>query len=125
MDVESPKHLERLRDLPEIKVALLRMSVAADSSEARFERTAKGTLYWPPVRSLATHFAGAAQPSEIRTPITVYGRSCWLLATMLAPAASAPYVIAVAAADGAEMEAIIGRLREVSHDYWYGSYFFK
>ncbi len=45
MDVRSPEHLERLRDQPEIKAALLRFRPEADAFEARFERASKNTLY--------------------------------------------------------------------------------
>ena len=43
MDAESPKHLERLRDQPEIKAALLQRRAVTAATEARFERAAKNT----------------------------------------------------------------------------------
>ena len=46
MDAESPKHLERVRDQPEIKAALLQrraVTAATAATEARFERAAKNT----------------------------------------------------------------------------------
>lgn len=125
MDVESAEHLERLRDLPQIKVALLRIWVET-ASEIRFERSARNAHYWPPVDALASDFIATQQPRETCTTIEVYGQPCWLISTLLAPTASSPYVIAITAADdGADLDTLIGRLRQVCHDYWYGSTFFK
>lgn len=125
MDVESPEHLERLRDLPQIKVALLRIWVETPPA-VRFERSARNTDYWPPVEALAADFIATQQPRETCTDIDVYGRPCWLISTLLAPKASSPYAIAITAADdGADLDTLVGRLRQVCHDYWYGSHFFK
>ncbi len=125
MDVESPEHLERLRELPQIKFALLRLR-AGSPPEIRFERSARNTAYGPPVEALAADFIAARQPRELCTHIEVYGRPCWLIATLLVPRTDSPYAIAIAAADdGADLETLVGRLRQVCHDYWYGSTFFK
>ena len=123
MDVESPRHLERLRDEPEIKAALLRERPAAGASECRFERSARNDAYWPPIEELAASVLASARVDEACRPVTIYGRSCWLLATALNPIG--PYAIAVTAADGASVEDLVAVLRQVTHDYWFGSSFFK
>ena len=125
MDEESPKHLERLRDQAEIKAALLRLQPTPTSTEARFERAPKNTLYWPPIEALAARFLAAGRTEEIREPREFYGRPCWLLATRVVDTPNAPYTIAVAAADGAPVEALVALLQDVGHDYWHGSSFFK
>ena len=123
MDVESPVHLERLRDQPEIKAALLRERPDAEASECRFERSAKNNAYWPPIEDFAASVRAGARVDEACRPVTIYGRSCWLLATALHPVG--PYAIAVTAADGASVEDLVALLRKVTHDYWFGSSFFK
>jgi hypothetical protein len=125
MDVESSKHLERLRDQPEVKVALLRLRLDSIDDEARFERASKNTLYWPAVNNLAKRFLSIGRAEEVREAHEFYGRPCWLLATALAPSADAPFAIAVAAADGAPVQALVELLQGVSRDYWFGSSFFK
>lgn len=125
MDIESPKHLERFRDQPEVKVALLRLRPDSVEPEARFERTSRNTLYWPAVNDLAQKILAVGHAEEVRENREFYGRPCWLLATSLAPTGGAPYAIAVAAADGISVEALIAMLQSVSRDYWFGSYFFK
>lgn len=125
MDVEFQKHLERLRDQSEVKVALLRQSFDAAGPEVRFERAAKNLLYWPAVDHLANHFLSIGRAEEVREQREFYGRPCWLLATLLAPSAKAPYSIAVAAADGAPVQVLVTLLQSVSSDYWFGSTFFK
>jgi hypothetical protein len=125
MDVESPDHLERLRDQPDVKVALLRQRPEASASEARFERTAKNALYWPAVERLAARFIEQGHAADLQEPCEFYGRPCWLLATKLAPADDAPYAIAVAASDGASAAGLVALLQDVSRDYWFGSTFFK
>ena len=123
MDIESPQHLERLRDQPEIKAALLRERPAAGASECRFERSAKNNAYWPPIEDFAAGVLASARVDEGCRPVTVYGRPCWLLATALNPVV--PYAIAVTAADGASVDDLAALLRKVTHDYWFGSSFFK
>jgi hypothetical protein len=123
MDVESPEHLERLRDQPEIKAVLLRERPAAEASECRFERSAKNKDYWPPIEALAASVVASGHVDEACTSLTVYGRPCWLLATALNPVG--PYAIAVTAADGASVDDLAALLRKVTHDYWFGSSFFK
>ena len=125
MDVESPKHLERFRDQPEIKAVLLKLGPESDAAEARFERAAKNALYWPPIEALAGRFIATGRARETHEAQRVYGRSCWLLATALTPNAGAPFAIAMADAEGAPVETLLALLRKVSEDYWYGSYFFK
>ena len=123
MDVESPKHLERLRDQPEIKAALLRERPVVDASECRFERSARNNAYWPPIEDFAAGVLASARVDEACRPVTIYSRSCWLLATALNPVG--PYAIAVTAADGASLEELVAVLRKVTDHYWNGSYFFK
>jgi hypothetical protein len=125
MDIESPKHLDRLRDQPEVKVALLRLRPDSIEPEARFERASKNTLYWPAVNDLANHFLSVGRAEEVREEREFYGRPCLLLATILAPSADAPYAIAIVAADGTSDQALVALLQSVSHDYWFGSSFFK
>ena len=125
MDAESPEHLERLRDQPEVKVALLRLLPDSIEPEARFERASKNALYWPAVNCLASRFLSVGYAEEVREEREFYGRPCWLLATSLGSSADAPYAIAVAAADGTPIEALVALLHSVSHHYWFGSSFFK
>jgi hypothetical protein len=125
LDIESPDHLERLRDQPEVKVALLRRRPDAIDTEARFERAAKNTRYWPAVDELAERFRIAGRAEEVAIEQAFYGKPCWLMATVLAPAADAPFAIAVAAAVGLSASALVELLRDVSRDYWFGSSFFK
>ena len=125
MDVESPKHLQRLRDQPEFKAALLRSQPAPTATEARFERAAKNTLYWPPIEKLSARFLATGRSEEIRETHHFYGRPCWLLAIVLGQPPDASYTIAVAAADGAPLDVLVALLQDVTHDYWHGSYFFK
>jgi len=125
VDVESPKHLERLRDQPEIKAALLCEQASPTAPEVRFERSPKNTLYWPPIESLAAGFLGVGRPAPVCEPIQLYGRPCWLLATALSPARESPYAIAVASAEGAPVATLLALLRRVSDDYWNGSHFWK
>ena len=123
MDVESPRHLEHLRAQPEIKAALLRERPVAGTSECRFERSAKNKDYWPTIEALAATIGTGSRIDEACTPLTVYGRRCWLLVTALDP--HGPHAIAVVSADNAEREELAAVLRKVVHDYWYGSAFFK
>jgi hypothetical protein len=125
VDIESPQHLERLRDQPEIKAALLRSWMALDAREVRFERAAKNRLYWPPIENLSRRFLDAGCAERVCDGQQIYGRPCWLLANVLAPSPNAAYVIALASADGAPLDVLQALLREVCHDYWHGSYFFK
>lgn len=125
MDVESPHHLERLRDLKSIKVALLLLGASSQNQQARFEHSSRNPDYWPAVEALRAQIVAAGAPVETCTPITVYGRPCWLICTLNAPRADSPFSIAVAAAESEKLEAIVARLRSVCHDYWYGLYFFK
>ena len=62
---------------------------------------------------------------ELRERHHFYGRPCWLLATTLRQSPGDPYAIAVAAADGAPVDALVALLQDVSDDYWFGSSFFK
>ena len=124
MDVESPKHLERLRDQPEVKAALLRFR-AHSASDVRFERAAKNSLYRSAIQELLDRLDTPAPVLELQEACVVYGRPCWLLATALSSSAQAPLALAVVAADGAAAEVLFALLRSVSHDYWFGSYFFK
>ena len=124
MDVESPKHLERLRDQPEVKAALLRFG-AGSAADVRFERAARNSLYWSPIQELVDGLDATAPVRELQQACVVYGRPCWLLATALSSSAQAPLTLAVVAADGAAVDVLIELLRSVSHDYWFGSYFFK
>lgn len=124
MDIQSPHHLDRLRDQPELKIALLR-SGARPGQEARFERHSKNAMYLPPVERLVSRFLTSGRVEDVREDCEIYGRPCWLVCTLLAPSPHAPYAIAVAAADGAPFEALVELLQRVSRDYWYGSYFFK
>jgi hypothetical protein len=123
MDIESPRHLEMLRAEPEIKAALLREQPIADSAECRFERSAKNRDYWPPIEALAASIGTSGRIDEACTPLTVYGRPCWLIVTALDP--RGPYAIAVTAADAASAVELGVVLRKVTHDYWFGSSFFK
>ena len=125
MDIESPDHLERLRNQSEIKAALLRPWIAHDAKEARFERAAKNRLYWPPIANLSRRFLDAGRAEEVCEGLQLYGRPCWLLACVLAPSPDAVYVIALVGADGAPVDLLQALLRDVCRDYWHGSYFFK
>lgn len=125
MDIESPDHLERLRNQSEIKAALLRPWIAHDAREARFERAAKNRLYWPPIENLSRRFLDAGRAEELCEGCQIYGQPCWLLACVLAPSPKAAYVIALASADGAPVDLLQALLRDVCRDYWHGSYFFK
>lgn len=124
MDVQSPSHLERLRDQPEVKVALLRFP-GSGGNEVRFERSPKNTLYRDAIQPLADRFAAAGAVTGLREDALIYGRPCWLLAASLGPSSQSPAFIAVVAADGAPPEDLLALLQSVSHDYWYGSSFFK
>jgi len=123
MDVESPRHLERLRAEPEIKAVLLRERPTAGASECRFERSARNKAYWPPIEELAASILASGRVDEACRPVTIYGRACWLIATALDPLG--PYAVAVAAADGASVDDLTAVLRKVTDNYWFGSYFFK
>ena len=125
MDVESPKHLEKLRDYPEIKAAFFNYRVASPEMVAEFERAQKNELYWPPIRALARRFAESGAPAEKRDDIEVYDRPCWLISTLLAPRPDSPYAIAVTDASGAGADELIAALRKASDHYWNGSYFWK
>lgn len=126
MDVESPEHLERLRDLKPIKAALLLFRADSPKQQARFERTARNPDYWPHLEALHAQFVAAGAPQESCTPITVYGQACWLISTLNAPRPDSHFSIAVASAvEGADVDSIVTRLRAVCGDYWYGSSFFK
>lgn len=125
MDAESPIHLERLRDRPEYKVAMLRLRIAAGRDEVRFDRAPRNTSYWPPLLALLERLQQAGAPAEMREPIEVYGRPCVLISTTLAPSATSPCALAVVATDGEPVEELADRLRDVCNDYWNGSYFWK
>lgn len=125
MDVESPLHLERLRDQPEIKAVLLRAGLTPGDTEARFERAPKNTRYWNAIASLSARFLADGRSEEVREPHEVYGRACWLLATTMGRPETGPYAIAMTAADGAPLEDLRMLLLDVSRDYWHGSSFWK
>lgn len=125
MDIESPDHLERLRNQSEIKAALLRPWIAHDAKEARFERAAKNRLYWPPIENLSRRFLDAGRTEQVCEGCQIYCQPCWLRAIALAPSPKAAYVIALAGAEGASVDALLDLLRSVCHDYWHGSDFFK
>ena len=125
MDVQSPKHLERLRGQPEIKAVLLRSWLAPDANEARFERVPKNALYWPPLESFNARFLAAGRAEDFCEPMSIYGRPCWLLSVALHPSPKAAYAICAASSEGASLETLRALLLSVSDDYWHGSYFFK
>lgn len=125
MDVGSPKHLERLRGEPAVKAALFRLDPDPAFGEARFERSSKNAAYWPPISQLAERFFAAGSVVPLTEGIRVYGRPCWLLAVPIAASPTSPFVIALASAEGPPSEALATFLREVCHDFWYGSSFFK
>jgi hypothetical protein len=125
VDVESPKHLEKLRDYPEIKAAFFTYQVARPEMVAEFERAPKNTMYWPPIRKLARRFVESGAPAEIRDDIEVYGQRCWLISTLLAERPDSAYAIAVTDATGAGADELIAVLRKASDHYWNGSYFWK
>jgi len=125
VDVESPHHLERLRGQPEVKAALLRLHASPEAPEARFERAPRNEAYWPPLLTLDRQVVGAGMPRYLQEDLTCYGRPCWILCVPLAESSGSPYAVAVTAADGAAAEVLADLLRDVTHDYWYGSYFFK
>jgi hypothetical protein len=125
MDIESLTHLERLRDLRQIKVALLCLCAKAPAREVRFERSARNTLYWEPVDALAAQVVAAQAASDRCTPVTLYGQPCRLVCAALAAVPDSPYAIAVVSAEGEELETVVAHLRNVTRDYWYGSSFFK
>lgn len=124
MDAELPHHLERFRSQPEIKAVLLRLGPLPGHSEARFERSSKNLDYWPAIQALSTRFLTAGRSEAVQEPVEIYGRPCWLLAAALG-SGGGPYAVAVTAADGAPVETLRELLLDVSHDYWYGSYFWK
>ena len=125
MDVESPEHLERLRDLKPVKVALLQFHVEMPGRGVRFERSARNAAYWPHVEALHARQVTAMRADEGRSSLVVYGRDCWLISTLLAPRHDSPFALAVATADGVDADDIVTTLRSVCHDYGYGSTFFK
>lgn len=125
MDVESPEHLERLRARPEYKVAMVRMGIADGHAEARFDRAPRHADYWPPLLALLDRLQHLGAPIETCEPVEVYGRPCWLLATALVATPTSPCALAVVAADGEPAEELAERLRDVCHNHWYGSYFWK
>jgi hypothetical protein len=125
VDVESPKHLEKLRDHPEIKAAFLSFQVAMPEMTAEFERAPKNTMYWPPIRELVRRFAESGAPSEMRDEIEVYGQRCWLISTLFAERPDSPYAVAVTDATGAGADELIAALRRALDQYWNGSYFWK
>ena len=100
---------------------------ARDASARRryFERDPKNALYRPALDGLVSHIDGLGRPEEVRQDCMVYGRNCWLLCTRLAPSPTAPYAMAVSAADEASIDDLIALLRDVTHNCWYGYYFFK
>ncbi len=124
MDAEAAHHLERFRSQQEIKAVLLREGPLAANTEARFERASKNSDYWPAILALSSRFLAAGRSESLQEPLEVYGRPCWLLAATLG-SGGGPFAIAVAAADGAPIEALRELLLDVSHDYWFGSYFWK
>ncbi len=124
MDAEQPHHLERFRGRPEIKAALLREGPTPSSTEARFERASKNSAYWPAILALSSRFLAAGRSEAVQEPLEVYGRPCWLLSAILG-SGGGPFAIAVTAADGASIETLRDLLLDVSHDYWFGSYFWK
>lgn len=125
MDVQSPDHLHRLQAQPDVKVALLRLRPTPQSDEIRFERSPKNSAYWLPVTALDAQITRKGSVDETRECLDIYERPCWLIATALAPLPNSPYVVAIAAADGADINALVKLLQAVCHDYWHGSYFFK
>jgi hypothetical protein len=125
MDVESTSHLDRLRSQSEVKATMLCLGVATSDRVARFERKASNSLYWRPILELQAQFSSAGTPREVVQNVTVYGRSCWIMACTLSPSENSPYAISVASADGVSVTELQTLLRSVCHDYWYGSTFFK
>lgn len=125
MDVQSPAHLERFRNQPEIKAVLLRQWALPMAPETRFERSPKNSLYWPPIQSLAARLLSAGRAEDGCECLDLYGRPCWLMVATLDPSPKAAYAIAVASAEGASVDTLLALLRSVSHDYWHGSYFWK
>lgn len=124
MDAELPSHLERFRSQPEIKAVLLREGPRPDNTEARFERSGKNPDYWPAILALSSSFLAAGRSDTLQRPLEVYGRPCWLLSAALG-SGGGPFAIAVTAADGAPAETLRELMLDVSHDYWFGSYFWK
>lgn len=125
MDVESPEHLERLRDRPEIKAALLYLHPVLPSTPVWFERSAKNALYRDAIEGLAARLRATGRVEDGDERLELYGRPCRLLTTLLAPSAESPFAFAVVSAEGAPIEALQTLLRAVTHDYWFGSTFFK
>lgn len=125
MDIESPVHLDRLRNQPEIKAAILRRGAAPTAAEARFDRAVKNTLYWPALEAISARFIAAGRAEDTCETLFVYGQPCRLLAATLGPSADAPYILAIVGAEGAPVDTLFALLQSVCRDYWFGSYFFK
>ena len=125
MDVQSPEHLEKLRDYPEIKAALVCFRFEQPEEVARFERSPKNALYWGPIEEVVERFRRVGAIAEVRETISVYGRPCTLIATAIAVSPHSPYAIAVVAAVDAPVDDLVSALHTATHDYWYGSTFFK
>ena len=125
MDIEDPKHLERFRDQVEVKAVLMQFQPNSDSRAVRFERSSKNKLYWPLIENVASRFFNSGHTEEICETHCVYGKQFWLLGISTNPTFEYPFTIAILASDGASKEILQAFLRRVSHDYWYGSYFFK
>ncbi len=124
MDVESAEHLERLRDQPAIKAAILRLHIG-DAREISFERATKNVEYKTAVDALAARVIATGDLSGVAESTIVYGNPCWLLAIPLASSPNTPYVVAIAGADRVPIDELVLLLENVCRDYWYGSTFFK
>ena len=125
MDVESPGHLERFRDHRAIKAVLLRMDPDPAYGEARFERSATNPDSWPPIWQLAARFRAAGTVVEASEGVAAYGQPCWLLSVRTSSSGSSPFAIAGVAGPEPPGDDVIGLLRGVCQDYWFGSTFFK
>lgn len=125
MDIESPDHLERLRAEGAIKAVCLVERPGGGGRTVRFERSAKNRLYWPLIEERLALLLGSAQVEDAAEVREVYGQACVVLVVSLRPGTAAPFAVAVVAGDREVAGSVVGVIRDVTRDYWFGSTFFK
>jgi len=114
---EIQTHLAKLGDHRAIKAALLRFGPAPDDDEYHFRRSARSEELWAHVTALSARFVAQGRSESVLGTVEAYGGQRFLLlATANGRPEAAPYIVAIAAADGGDAETLLAAMRDAAYD---------
>ena len=116
MEEEIEAHLAKLGDHRAIKAALLRFGPTPDDDEYHFWRSARSEELWAHVTALSARFVAQGRSEVVQDTVEAYGQRFLLLATANGRPEAAPYIVAIASADGADAEALLAAMRDAAYD---------